>query len=144
MKRRHRDRLGDIGLAAALADALLVALHGKGGDGDDRDRVQVVVLLQPLGHFQAGNLRQLDVHEDQVGPMHARQIERLEPLRVRHGLVAARLDEVAEELHVELVVLDDHDFFRHRSFRSSRWVDQPASPQVSRRDTKPIRDDTAR
>src|SRR5918995_5827690 len=31
---RDRDRLRQIGLAAAFADALLVALHGKGGDGD--------------------------------------------------------------------------------------------------------------
>jgi hypothetical protein len=31
---RHRDGLGDIGLAAALADALLVALHGEGRNGD--------------------------------------------------------------------------------------------------------------
>ena len=36
-----RDRLGDIGLAAALPDPLLVALHGEGGDGDDRDAAVV-------------------------------------------------------------------------------------------------------
>ena len=32
-----RDRLGDVGLAAALADALLVALHGEGGHRDHRE-----------------------------------------------------------------------------------------------------------
>ena len=37
---RHRNRLGDIGLAAALADDLLVALHGEGGDRDHRNRAQ--------------------------------------------------------------------------------------------------------
>src|SRR6202166_1571176 len=32
----HRDRLGQIGLATAFADAFLVALHGKGGHSHDR------------------------------------------------------------------------------------------------------------
>jgi hypothetical protein len=32
-----RDRLGDIGFAAALEDLLLIALHGEGGHGDDGD-----------------------------------------------------------------------------------------------------------
>src|SRR5579863_10107080 len=44
----HRDRLGDVGRAAAGADALLVAFHGEGGDRDDRNVSQGVVVLQPL------------------------------------------------------------------------------------------------
>src|SRR5271155_336121 len=46
----HRDRFGEIGLAAALADSLLVALHGERGDGDDRNAAQVLIVLQPFGH----------------------------------------------------------------------------------------------
>src|SRR5262249_48327922 len=34
---RRRDRLGEVGGAATFAHALLVALEGEGGDGDDRD-----------------------------------------------------------------------------------------------------------
>ena len=56
-----RDGLGDIGLAAALTDALLVALHGEGGHGDDGDVVQLLVVLQPFGDFQARDFRQLNI-----------------------------------------------------------------------------------
>ena len=41
---RHRDRLGDIGLAAALADPLLVSLHGEGGHRHHRDVVQLLIV----------------------------------------------------------------------------------------------------
>src|SRR4051812_47253121 len=37
----HRDRFGQVGLAAATADALFVTLHGEGGDGNDRNRFQL-------------------------------------------------------------------------------------------------------
>src|ERR1700761_8632508 len=52
----HRDRLRQIGFAAAFADALFVALHREGGDGDHRDLFQLRIVLQPLGHFEAGDL----------------------------------------------------------------------------------------
>src|SRR5208283_1490587 len=45
-----RDRLRQISPAAALADLLLVALHRERGDGDDRNRAQLLVVLQPLRH----------------------------------------------------------------------------------------------
>src|SRR5712691_2519063 len=86
-----RDRLRQIGLAAAFANALLVALHGEGGDRDDRDRLQLGIVLEPLGHFEPGNFRQLDVHHDQVRPMLAREVERLDAVARAHGLVAVRL-----------------------------------------------------
>src|SRR5947209_8633857 len=50
-KSRDRDRLGKVGLAAALADALLVPLHGECRDRDHRDGAEVVILLDPLGHL---------------------------------------------------------------------------------------------
>src|SRR6476646_7438439 len=65
----HRNRLGDIRLAAAGPDALLVALHRKRRYGDDGDGAQIVVLLQPLGDLEARDLRELDVHEDERRPM---------------------------------------------------------------------------
>src|SRR5690606_34280915 len=58
---RNGDRLRHIGFAAALPDALLVPLHGEGGDGNDRDDMQFVILLQPFRHLEARNLRQLDI-----------------------------------------------------------------------------------
>ena len=41
--------------------------------------------------------------------MLAREFDGLDPLLVRTMAMAARLDEIVEELHVELVVLDDED-----------------------------------
>ncbi len=38
----------------------------------------VVVVLEPLGDFEPGDLGQLDVHDDQVGAMLAGKIERLD------------------------------------------------------------------
>src|SRR5664279_2292520 len=109
----HRDRLRQIGLAAALADALLVALHGEGGDRDHRDSLEFGIVLEPFGHFEAGDFRQLDIHQNQIGPVFARQIERLDAVAGADGLVAMRFQEVVEELHIQLVVLHDQDGLRH-------------------------------
>src|SRR6185312_4869949 len=103
----HRYRLGDIGLTAAFADLFLVALHGKGGDGDDRDRLQGIILLDPFGDLEAGDLRQLNIHEDEVRMMGARQLERLHAVLGLQRRVAVRLQEIVKQLHVEIVVLDD-------------------------------------
>ena len=42
------DGFGDVGLAAAAADALLVALHGEGSDGDHRDVGEFLVVMGSL------------------------------------------------------------------------------------------------
>src|SRR5665213_2069274 len=44
---RHGDGLGDVGFAAAIAYALLVSLHGAGGDRDHRNGGQLRVFLEP-------------------------------------------------------------------------------------------------
>src|SRR5215217_4698082 len=121
---RDRDRLRQIGLAAALADALLVALHGEGGNGDDRDGLEVVVLLQPLRDLEAGDFGKLDVHQDEIGLVGAGELERLDAVAGLQGGVAMRLEEVVEELHIELVVLDDENGFLHDGC--------PAGPRASR------------
>src|SRR5262249_10301482 len=50
----NRNRFRQIGLATTLADALLITFHGKGGDGNDGNGAQLVVLLDPFGDFQPG------------------------------------------------------------------------------------------
>src|SRR6516165_1690003 len=52
-----RDRLGQIGLAAALANTFFVALHGKGGNRHNRDRLQFGIVLEPFRHFKTRDLR---------------------------------------------------------------------------------------
>src|SRR5262249_28253827 len=108
-KAGHRNRLGDIGLASALADDFLVALHGEGGDRDDGNGLQGIIFLEPLGDFQAADFRQLDVHQDQVGMMFARDVQRFHAILGLQDIVAMGVQQVVEELHVELIVLHDQD-----------------------------------
>ena len=50
--------------------------------------LEFLVVLQPLRDFEAGNLGQLNVHEDQVGPVLARQIDRLDAAARLHNSCA--------------------------------------------------------
>src|SRR5262247_1826257 len=109
----HGDRLRQIGLATGFADALLVAPHRKGGHREHRNSLELGVLLEPLGHFEPGNFRQLNVHQDQVGTVLAGEIECLDAVARADGMVAISLQQIVEELHVELVVLHDHHGLRH-------------------------------
>src|SRR5262249_46914507 len=84
----HRDRLRQIGLATAFADALLVALHRKGGHCDHRNGLELRVFLEPLGHFETGDFRQLNVHQDQIRTVLAGEIERLDAVARADGIVA--------------------------------------------------------
>src|ERR1700674_12511 len=133
---RHRDRLRDVGLAAAFADAFLVSLHGEGGNGDHRDLAELIVLLQPFGHFESRHLGKLDVHEDEVGTVLAGQRQSFHAVPRLQRLVAVRVEQVVEELHVQLVVLDDQNGLRHwprpRRF-GRRMIDDLA---VMRHDTR--------
>src|SRR5712671_2107341 len=54
-----RDRLGKIRLAAAFADAFLVALHRKRRHRDHRNGAQLRIVLDPARHLEPGDLRQL-------------------------------------------------------------------------------------
>src|SRR5947209_724165 len=72
-----RDRLRQIRLAAALADAFLVALHRERRHRHHRNGAQLRIVLDPAGDLQSGHLRQLDVHQDQIGTQFSHQIERL-------------------------------------------------------------------
>src|SRR6266540_2349903 len=109
----HRDRLRQIGLATAFADALLVAPHRKSGHRDHRNGLELGIFLEPFGHFETGDFRQLNVHHDQIGTVLAREIERLHAVTCADGMVAVSFQQIVEELHVELIVLHDHHGLRH-------------------------------
>src|SRR3984957_7165675 len=104
---RHRNGLGDVSLASALADHFFVAFHGESGDRDHGNGLQRLVFLDPFGDFQARDFRQLDVHQDQVGMMLARDVERLHAILGLQDVVAMGVQQIVEELHVELIVLHD-------------------------------------
>ncbi len=56
-----RDRLRQIGLATALPNALFVALHRKGGDRDDGNAAQFLIVLEPFGDIQLPEVSGLEV-----------------------------------------------------------------------------------
>ena len=74
-----------------------------------------LVVFQPLRDLQAGDLRQLNVHEDKVRPIFARELDGLDAASRLHDMVATGLDEIVEELHIELVVLNDEHGLGHGS-----------------------------
>src|SRR5262249_51844369 len=71
------ERLGAVAVAAGGARLGLVAGERVGGDGDDRHARQLGDRTDLPGRFVAVDLRQLDVHQDQVGPFPPRQIDTL-------------------------------------------------------------------
>src|SRR5215208_6117443 len=109
----NRDRLRQVSLASAFANAFLVPLHGECRHRHDRDRFQLGIILQPFGDFEAGDFGQLDIHDDQIWAMLAGKIERFDPVPGSDGLIAMSLQQVVEELHVELVVLHYQDGSGH-------------------------------
>src|SRR6202050_4769918 len=109
----HRNRLGQVSLAAALTDALLVALHGKSGDSHDWDALKLLIALKPLRHFETRHLRKLDIHQNQIRPMLARQVEHFDAVAGSDSFVAVRLQQVVDARHVKLVVLHDQDSLGH-------------------------------
>src|SRR5271169_4730807 len=108
-----RDRLRQIGFAAALADALLVALHREGSHSDHRNALELLVVLEPFGDLEAGDFGQLDIHQNEIGPMFTGEIEGLDAVARRHRVVTVGFQQIVEELHIELVVLHDQDGFGH-------------------------------
>jgi hypothetical protein len=116
----NRDGLGDISLAAAFPNSLFVPLHRESCDGYDGNVPQAIVFLEPLRHIQAGNLRKLDIHDDQIGAMLPRKRDGVYSVPRLQRLVAMRLKQVVEELHVKLIVLDDQNGLRHVAFARFR------------------------
>src|SRR5207245_1438138 len=106
---RYRDRLRDIGLAAAVTDLLLIAFHSKRRDRDDRDHSQIVIFLDPLGNLETGYFGKLNVHQDQIGAVLTGQHERLESILGLQCTITMCYEKIVEQLHIEVVVLDDQD-----------------------------------
>ena len=90
------DRLRDIGVRARGTDPVLVLATCIGRDRHHRDRAEHVVGLELKNDLIAGDVRHLDVHDDQVGGEFARPHHRLAPVAYRFGKVIMRPQKVAE------------------------------------------------
>src|ERR1700757_2348160 len=113
-KARHRDRLRDVRLAAAVPHFFLIALHREGGHRDDRDHPQISVSLDPLRDLQTGYFRQLDVHEDQIRTMLTSKRKCLDTVLGLQCTIAVSDEKVVEELHIEVVILNDQHLLPYR------------------------------
>jgi hypothetical protein len=60
---------GDVGIATRRTDLIGISRQTIGRDGDDRDRPQGRVGLDPAGGLVAVHDRELDVHKNEVRPM---------------------------------------------------------------------------
>ena len=90
------------------------AFLGEGGDSDDRDGPRRRMVLQLADSIKSGDVRQLKVHQDQIGLVLASEGKHRPALSGGNGVVAMSLEDIPQELHVERVVLDDQDPFRRR------------------------------
>jgi hypothetical protein len=109
----HRDRFGHIALGAGIPDPLLVAARGISGDRHDRHGLQLRIGFQLLDQLEPADMRHLDVHHDQIGQERPRAVHRLAAVAHRLGGIAMRPQQIAKQLQIEFVVLDNEDFLSH-------------------------------
>ena len=81
-------RLLDVGVEARRQEALSVVLHGERGECDDRDLAGAGLGAQPRERLHAVHARQLDVHEHEVGPVRARELDAVLGVGGAEGAVA--------------------------------------------------------
>ena len=82
----------------------------------DRHVGQLLVAADHADQVEPADVRQLDVGDHQVGREAARRVERVAAVGHRLGLVAVRREQVAEQLDVERIVLDDQDLGQFAPF----------------------------
>src|SRR5262245_65954930 len=63
----NRDRLRQVSLTAAFANALLVTLHGECRNCNHRNGFELGIILELFGHFDDGVFRSLNVHHNYIG-----------------------------------------------------------------------------
>ena len=73
------------------------------------DLRQLVVGADQPDQVEPADMRQLDVGDDKIGTKAVRGVQRLAAVGDRFRLVAVRREQVAEQLDVEGIVLDDQD-----------------------------------
>ncbi len=66
-------------------------------------------------------MRHLNVHDDEIRREIPCACDRLTPIAHRLDFIAVGTQQVAEQLQVELVVLDNQDFLSHAPFVGDEW-----------------------
>src|SRR5882724_3369511 len=109
-------RLREIGGRSRLLGALLVPAQGKRRDGDDRRVSGRRLRAKGAGRLDAGDLRELDIHENQIGVLLSSHRHAGFPVGRLDQAVGGAAQQMAEHLPVQLVVLDVEDGLRAHAF----------------------------
>src|SRR5256885_8022494 len=110
-------RLGDERVAAGIHRALGVAGERVAREGDDGDGPGAIVGLEPPRRLPAVEAGQREVHDDQIGRVPERLLERLVAVLRLHHTEARELEELAVHLPVVGEVVHDEDQRRLRRRR---------------------------
>ena len=99
------DRLGEIAEEARLQAFLDIVRHGIGADGKHRDVRRCRIFTQDLQRLDAADAGQIDVHQDHLRLMDARQRDALRAIpRAQQAHIGTTGDELLDQLHVCPVV----------------------------------------
>src|SRR5262245_50968883 len=103
------DGLRDVAVEPRRKEALPVAVHRLSSEGEHGDRRRAIVRPQPGQHLGPVEIRKLDVHQHQIRGLLGCELDGARAGRGFEREVARGVEDVPEELHVLLVVLDDED-----------------------------------
>jgi hypothetical protein len=73
-------RFSDIGIASALQAFPLILGRCKGRYGNDRNGLALIILLKQTGRVEPGDVRQSNIHQDQIRLLIASDVDRLQTL----------------------------------------------------------------
>src|SRR5262245_26302858 len=127
------DGLGDVVGAAALEAGLHVRALAAGGDHDDWDAAGALAAAQLAQGLEARHARHHDVHEDEVGPLALRLLDRLEAVAGGDDVVGALLQDhlLHEERRPRIV--DEQDLLpAHREVTADAVGGEGGGKAISR------------
>src|SRR6266487_504400 len=125
-KRQNIDRLGDQPGESRFIKARPIGLQYRRGQGHDRDGCRRGLAFELPRGLDPVDARERDIHEDEVGlvfPGHDHGVLAVHRL---HRAEAMELEDIASQLHVLFVVLDDED----QSSRADASHGDTGSPSV--------------
>src|SRR5215469_7341900 len=112
------ERFRDIVIASCRPRLLFFAAERIGGDRDDRDRSQRRISFDPACGRVAVHNRQLDIHQDKIGPLFRYRCERFLAVLSFGDFVVGRGQHISDDLAIIRLVLDHQYALAHAA---STW-----------------------
>src|SRR5215469_18737461 len=114
------ERFRHIVITTSRSRLLLFTTERIRGDRDDRDRSQRWVGLDFASGGVAVDDRQLDVHQNQIGPLLCDSLQRLLPVFGLGDLIIGRGQHIADDLAIIRLVLHHQNAFGHAAGSTCR------------------------